>query len=103
MVPALLVTPLLPGDPFYAVAWMVPGLAMCAVVLASARHVQPVAAATVLSLGWLALSISTPTQGSLLAQHTAAVQLGAVAAGLVAVVSLVVHRHAPVAPPRRNP
>ena len=103
MVPAALVTPFLPGDRFFAVAWMVPALAMCAVVLAAARHVQPVATATVLSLAWLLATVAASSpRGSLVAQHPAAVQLVAVAALAAAAVSLVLHRHSPVAPPRRN-
>lgn len=104
MLPAALVTPLLPGDGFFAVAWMVPALAMCAVVLAAARHVQPVGTATALSLGWLVLTVAPwSSDGSVVSQHTAAVQVAAVAALLVALVPLVLHRHMPVATPRRNP
>ena len=104
MVPAALVTPFLPGDRFFAVGWMVPALAMCAVVLASARHLQPTGVATALSLGWLVVALArTSPAGSLLAQHTAAVQLTALVALATALVPLVVHRHSPVAPPRRNP
>ncbi len=104
LVPAALVTPFLPGDRFFAVGWMVPALAMCAVVLAAARHVQPVGTATALSVGWLVLALAhTSPDGSLLAQHTAEVQLGALAALAAAIVLLVVHRHAPVAPTRRLP
>lgn len=104
MVPAALVTPLVPGNRFFAVAWMVPALAMCAVVLAAARHVQPVLVATALSVAWLAATLwaSTP-QSSLVAQHPGAVQAVALVALAAAAVPLVLHRHAPVAPPRRNP
>ncbi len=104
MVPAALVTPLVPGDRFFAVAWMVPALAMCAVVLAAARHVQPVLVATGLSVAWMvATSWASSPHGSLVAQHTGLVQLVALVALAAAAVPLVLHRHAPVAPPRRNP
>jgi hypothetical protein len=103
MVPAALVTPLLPGDRFFAVAWMVPALAMSAVVLAVARHVQPVASAATLTMGWLLLTLpSLTSQGSVVAQHTSVVQLTALLALAGALVSLVLHRHTPVAPSRRN-
>lgn len=104
IVPALLVTPFLPGDRFFAVAWMVPAIAMSAVVLAAARHVQPVGVATALSAAWMAATLwSFSSQGTLLSVHTEAVQLGAAAALAAATVSLVLHRHSPVATSRRNP
>ena len=81
MVPASLVTPLLPGDRFFAVAWMVPAIAMCAIVLAAARHVQPVVVATALSVGWLAATLwAGSPETSLVAQHTGAVQAAALVA-----------------------
>lgn len=104
VVPAALVTPLLPGDRYFAIAWMIPALAMCAVVLAAARHLQPISTATVLSVAWLAVALApAPEAASLLARHTAEVQLGALVALAAAVVPLVLHRHTPVAPPRRIP
>ncbi|GAA1929947.1 hypothetical protein [Nocardioides marmoribigeumensis] len=104
MVPAALVTPLLPGDRFVAVAWMVPALAMCAVVLAAARHVQPVVVATGLSAAWLVATLwASSPEDAFVAQHTGLVQLVALVALAAAAVPLTLHRHAPVAPPRRNP
>jgi hypothetical protein len=104
MVPALLVTPFLPGDRFFAVAWMVPAIAMSAIVLAAARHAPPVGVATGLSVAWVAASLWTySSQGTLLSRHAELVQLGAAVALAAAIVSLVLHRHAPVATFRRNP
>ena len=104
MVPAALVVPLLPGDRFFALAWMLPGLAMSAAVLASARVVQPAFAATLLTVGWVTVTVwRFSTEGSLVAQHPALVQLLSLAALAAAVASLVRHRHEPVAPSRRNP
>jgi hypothetical protein len=77
---------------------------MCAVVLAAARHVQPVLVATGLSVGWLAATLwASSPQSSLVAQHPGLVQAAALVALAAAAVPLVLHRHAPVAPPRRNP
>jgi len=104
MAPAALVAPFLPGDRFFAVAWMLPALAMCATVLAAARHVQPTVVAIGLSLSWLAATLwASSPQTSLVAQHPGAVQAAALVALAAAAVPLVLHRHAPVAPPRRNP
>jgi hypothetical protein len=102
LVPAALVTPFLTGDRFFSVAWMLPALAMSAVVLAAARRVQPALTATVLSAGWVMATVwRYSTGGSLVARHPELVQLLSVAALAAAVVSLIVHRHEPVAP-RRN-
>ena len=103
MVPALLVTPFLPGDRFFAVAWMVPALAMSAIVLAAAQHLQPVGTAAGLSMAWMAATLwRASPDGSLVTQHTGAVQVVAAAALAAATVSLVLHRQSPVPTFRRN-
>jgi hypothetical protein len=54
-------------------------------------------------MGWLLLTLpSLTSQGSVVAQHTSVVQLTALLALAGALVSLVLHRHTPVAPARRN-
>ena len=104
LVPAVLVVPLLDGDAFFALAWMLPALAMSAAVLAAARRVQPALTATLLTAGWVTATVwHLSTEGSLVARHPGLVQLVSIVALTVAVASIVRHRHEPVAPLRRNP
>jgi hypothetical protein len=70
LLPAALLTPLLPGDRWLTVAWLLPALAMSTVVLALARRIEPFLSALVLAGGWLALSTWRMTLGtSLLVEH----------------------------------
>jgi hypothetical protein len=94
LLPAALLTPLLPGDRWLTVAWLLPALAMSTVVLALARRVEPFLTALVLAAGWLALSTWRMTVGaSLLVEHGSAVQLVSAVAFAAAATHLVAHRH----------
>ena len=53
---------------------------------------------------WLAATLwADSPETPLVARHTGAVQAVALVALVAAAIPLVLHRHAPVAPPRRNP
>lgn len=55
LVPGLLAVALLPATSWYAVGWLLPALAMTAVVLAAAERVPVHLSALVLSLAWVGL------------------------------------------------
>lgn len=102
LLPAVLLTPLLPGDRWLTVGWLLPALAMSTVVLALAPRVEPFLSATVLAGGWLALSTWRMTLGpSLLVGHSPLVQLVSAIAFAVAATHLVTHRH-DLVPSRRS-
>jgi hypothetical protein len=102
LLPAVLLTPLLPGDRWLTVAWLLPALAMSTVVLALARVIEPFLAALVLAGGWLALSTWRMSLGtSLLVEHTFLVQLASAVAFAAAAAHLVTQRH-DLVPSRRS-
>jgi hypothetical protein len=102
LLPAALLTPLLPDDRWLTVGWLLPALAMSTVVLALAHRVEPFLSATVLAGGWLALSAWRMTLGtSLLVEHTSLVQIVSAVAFAVAAAHLVTHRH-DLVPSRRS-
>lgn len=94
LLPAAALAPLLPGNAWTSIGWLLPGLAMSALVLAAARRVEPVTTAAVLAFGWMALvGWRTAADRPLLLEHGALVQLVSVAALAAALASLVLHRH----------
>jgi hypothetical protein len=107
LLPAAAAAQLLPGDRWLTVAWLLPALAMCAVVLALARRVEPVLAAGVLSAGWVTLTVARyaaadpEVSGHFTGGYLTVVQVtsGAVLAG--AIWSLATHR-LELTPPRRS-
>jgi hypothetical protein len=102
LLPAALLTPLLPGDRWLTVGWLLPALAMSTVVLALARRIEPFLSAVVLAGSWLALSTWRMTLGtSLLVEHAFLVQLVSAVAFTVAATHLVTHRH-DLVPTRRS-
>jgi hypothetical protein len=102
LLPAALLTPLLPGDRWLTVGWLLPALAMSTVVLALARRIEPFLSALVLAGGWLALSTWRMSIGtSLLVEHTTLVQLVSVVAFAAAATHLFTHRH-DLVPSRRS-
>jgi hypothetical protein len=102
LLPAAVLTPLLPGDRWLTVAWLLPGLAMSSVVLALARRVEPFVSALVLAGGWLALCSWHLARGtSPLVEHTTLVQLVSALAFLAAAARLVRHRD-DLVPSRRS-
>lgn len=103
LLPAVLLTPLLPGDRWLTVGWLLPALAMSTVVLALAGRVEPFLSALVLAGGWLALSTWRMTLGtSLVVEHTSLVQAVSAVAFAVAATHLITHRH-DLVPSRRSP
>jgi hypothetical protein len=94
LLPAAAVAPLLPGDAWTSIGWLLPGLAMSASVLAAAPRVPPLTTAVALAALWTALVCwRTAVDRPLLLEHGPLVQLVSLAALAVAATSLVLHRH----------
>ncbi len=76
LAPAAIVAQLLPGGTWLTAGWLLPALAMCTLVLAAARHVEPLLVAASLSAGWLTLTLWGAASGEpVLRDHSALVQL----------------------------
>ena len=92
MVPATVAAAFLPGSTWLAAAWLLPALAMCAVVLAAARVASPHLVALGLSAAWVGLSAWEALEGrSVVIESTVVVQLvslGVLAAACAGVVAL---------------
>lgn len=103
LLPAVLVAQLLPGGTWLTAGWLLPALAMCSVVLATARRVEPLVTASALSGLWLALTLWGAISGTpVLRDHTVLVQLVSLAALGVAGWTLARHR-LDLVPSRSNP
>jgi hypothetical protein len=94
LVPATGLALTLPGDDWLSVGWLLPALAMSAVVLAAAGRVEPRTSAAVLATLWVGLASWRYALGDgLLVEHGPLVQLVSVAALLVATWHLIRHQH----------
>lgn len=102
IVPATALALFLPGDQRLTVGWLLPALAMCAVVLAAAHRVEPHRSAVALAGLWAAVATWRYTVGTpLLVDHVVAVQSVSVAVLAVAAVHILTHSH-DLAPLRRT-
>jgi len=94
MVPAAGLALFLPGTHWMTLGWLLPALAMCAVVLAAARHVEPHLSAGVLAVAWLGLTAWLRAAGDpLLVDHGPLVQLVSIVALALAGWHLIVTRN----------
>lgn len=101
MLPAAGLALLLPASPWLTIGWLLPSLAMCAVVLASATRVEPTLSASALAAGWLVLTAWLRAAGSpLLTSHGTTVQLLSLVTLVAACWHLATHRN-DLAPHRR--
>ena len=94
MVPAALLSPLLPGSGLVALAWLVPALALTAATVVLATWVAPHIAAVALGAAWVSVVLPglAHHRDPLLVAHPA-VQLLSVAALAAAAALLLTHRH----------
>jgi hypothetical protein len=93
---------LLPGEPWLAVGWLLPALALAVVILAAAPRVQPVHTAAALALGWLFVALPALRRGTdpLLVTH-AGIQLVSLLVLAVGAVVLVMRQQSLPAVSRR--
>jgi hypothetical protein len=102
LLPAAALASFVPGRELLTIGWLLPSLAMCSVVLAAARRVEPHVTASALSATWLGLTAwSAARDTALLAEHGAAVQLLSLGVLVVAGWSLAANRFEP-GPHRRT-
>jgi hypothetical protein len=96
LLPAAALAMFVPGRAWLTVGWLLPSLAMCAVVLATSRRVEPHASALALSAAWIGVTAWSATRDvPLLTDHGTAVQLLSLAVLLAAGWSLATHRLEP--------
>lgn len=96
LLPAAALSLFLPGGSWLAIGWLLPSLAMCSVVLATAQHVEPHVSALGMSSAWVALTAWSATRDTaLLADYGAVVQLLSLAVVAVAGWTLSTHRFEP--------
>lgn len=96
MVPAVGLALLAPGRDWWSIAWLLPSLAMCSVVLATAARIEPHVTALTLSAAWISATVWAAAQDTVLvADHGATVQLVSVAVLATAAWSLSTHRLEP--------
>lgn len=96
LLPAAALSLFVPGGDWVAIGWLLPSLAMCSVVLATAQHVEPHLTALGLSAAWLAVTAwSAARDTTLLADHGVVVQLVSLAVLAAAGWSLATHRLEP--------
>jgi hypothetical protein len=104
MVPAMVAAAFLPGRGWLAAAWLLPALAMTAVVLAAAPRIAPHLSAITLTAGWFALSAWRMTDHrSVLVEHADLVQLASLGVLAVACARIAAHRRDLTPLLRRNP
>ena len=96
LLPAAALTFLLPDESWWPIGWLLPSLAMCSVVLATAQRIEPHLSALGLSAAWIGLTAWSATRDTaLLADHAVVVQLLSLAVLAAATWSLLTHRFEP--------
>ncbi len=96
LLPTAAVSFFVPGQGWLTIGWLLPSLAMCSVVLATARRIEPHLSASALSAAWFAVIVwSAARDTSLLVDHGVVVQVLSVGVLLAAAWSLATHRLEP--------
>ena len=96
MLPAVGLALLAPERDWWSIGWLLPSLAMCSVVLATAARIEPHLTALTMSSTWIGVTAYAAAQDTvLLVDHTALVQLLSVAVLAVATWSLTTRRLEP--------
>ena len=96
LLPAAALSLLVPGGDWLTIGWLLPSLAMCSVVLATARVVEPHVSALTLSAAWIGITAWSAAQDTgLFSGGGALVQLLSLAVLAVAGWSLTTHRLEP--------
>jgi hypothetical protein len=76
VLPALGLALLTPDRGIWALGWLLPSMAMCSVVLATASRIEPHVSSLSLSAAWVTLTVWTAARDTaLLAEHATVVQL----------------------------
>lgn len=96
LLPAAALTFFVPGPDWLTIGWLLPSLAMCSAVLATAQRIEPHVSALGLSAAWIGLTAwSAARDSALLTDHGTVVQLLSLAVLLAAGWSLATHRLEP--------
>ena len=96
MLPAAGLALFVPGQEWLTVGWLLPSLAMCSVVLATAHRVEPHTSALTMSAAWIGLTAwSAARDAALLVEHGTLVQLLSLVVLAAAGWSLATHRLEP--------
>jgi hypothetical protein len=96
LLPAAALTFFVPGRDWLTIGWLLPSLAMCSVVLATAQRIEPHLSALGLSAAWVGVTAWSAAQdAALLTDHGTVVQLLSLVVLLTAGWSLATHRLEP--------
>lgn len=96
LLPAAALSFFVPGDDLWAIGWLLPSLAMCSVVLATAQRIEPHVSGLALSATWIGLTAWFAVRDTaLLTDHGVLVQLLSLAVLAAAGWSLAIHRLEP--------